>query len=79
MFYDIRSEGVKVQVMCQAQYAKGSVPFEQQHEHLRRGDIIGIVGFPGRTAPRQREDGELSIFATVGSEVRLLDQCRTDP
>ena len=48
-FYDVRNEGVKVQVMCQAQEAKeGGVPFEAQHEHLRRGDIIGIVGFPGR-------------------------------
>lgn len=48
-FYDVRNEGVKVQVMCQAQEAKeGGVSFEAQHEHLRRGDIIGIVGFPGR-------------------------------
>jgi lysyl-tRNA synthetase, class II len=55
VFYDIRSEGVKVQVMCQAQEAKeGSPPFEQQHEHLRCGDIIGIVGYPGRTAPRNK-------------------------
>src|SRR5271165_4705160 len=35
VFYDIRSEGVKVQVMCEAQEAReGSAPFEQQHEHL---------------------------------------------
>lgn len=47
-FYDVRGEGVKVQVMCQAQEATGKVPFEAQHEHLRRGDVIGIVGFPGR-------------------------------
>lgn len=48
VFYDVRNEGVKVQVMCQAQEAGGAVPFEGQHEHLRRGDVIGIVGFPGR-------------------------------
>ncbi|KAJ5669639.1 hypothetical protein N7462_010709 [Penicillium macrosclerotiorum] len=72
IFYDIRAEGVKVQVMCQAQNATGSVPFDQQHEHLRRGDVIGIVGFPGRTAPKNRPDGELSIFAT---EVVLLAPC----
>lgn len=48
VFYDVRNEGVKVQVMCQAQEASGAVPFEAQHEHLRRGDVIGIVGFPGR-------------------------------
>jgi lysyl-tRNA synthetase class 2 len=72
IFYDLRAEGVKVQVMCQAQNATGSVSFEDQHEHLRRGDIIGIVGFPGRTAPKNRPDGELSIFAT---EVILLSPC----
>ncbi|KAJ6072931.1 hypothetical protein N7467_011016 [Penicillium canescens] len=70
-FYDIRAEGVKVQVMCQAQNATGK-PFEEQHELLRRGDIVGIVGFPGRTSPKNRDDGELSIFAT---EVILLAPC----
>ncbi|KAL8967445.1 MAG: hypothetical protein Q9183_002917, partial [Haloplaca sp. 2 TL-2023] len=72
VFYDIRAEGVKVQVMCQAQEAAGDVPFEQQHEHLRRGDIIGIVGYPGRTAPRNRPEGQLSIFAR---EIILLTPC----
>ncbi|KAI4216920.1 MAG: hypothetical protein LQ351_000869 [Letrouitia transgressa] len=71
-FYDIRAEGVKVQVMCQLQEAVGDIPFEQQHEHLRRGDIVGIVGYPGRTSPRNREEGELSIFAR---EVILLTPC----
>ncbi|KAL9610389.1 MAG: hypothetical protein Q9167_004899 [Letrouitia subvulpina] len=71
-FYDIRAEGVKVQVMCQLQEAAGDIPFEQQHEHLRRGDIVGIVGYPGRTAPRNRPEGELSIFAR---EVILLTPC----
>ncbi|MCJ1484800.1 lysyl-tRNA synthetase [Schaereria dolodes] len=72
VFYDIRAEGVKIQVMCQAQEATGPVPFEEQHEHLRRGDIIGIVGYPGRTAPRNRTEGELSIIAR---EIILLTPC----
>ncbi len=72
VFYDIRAEGVKVQVMCQSQEATGNVPFEAQHEHLRRGDIIGIIGYPGRTAPRNRPEGELSIFAR---QVILLTPC----
>ncbi|SPO04942.1 probable lysine-tRNA ligase [Cephalotrichum gorgonifer] len=75
-FYDVKNEGVKIQVMCQAQEVTGSVPFEAQHEHLRRGDIIGIVGFPGRTSPKGKlakgEEGELSIFAT---EIVLLTPC----
>ena len=74
LFYDLRAEGVKVQVMCQAQAvpADAAVPFEQQHEPLRRGDIIGIVGYPGRTSPKTRDEGELSIFAR---EVVLLTPC----
>lgn len=72
VFYDIKAEGVKVQVMCQLQESSGSVPFEQQHEHLRRGDIIGIIGYPGRTAPRNRSEGELSIFAR---QIILLTPC----
>ena len=76
VFYDIRAEGVKVQIMCQSQEATGDVPFEKQHEHLRRGDIIGIVGYPGRTAPRNSvkkgKEGELSIFAR---QVILLTPC----
>ncbi|KAI9718727.1 MAG: Protein kinase [Candelaria pacifica] len=71
-FYDVRAEGVKVQVMCQSQEATGDVPFEEQHDHLRRGDIIGIIGYPGRTKPKTRDEGELSIFA---KEVILLSPC----
>ncbi|KAF2760329.1 lysyl-tRNA synthetase [Pseudovirgaria hyperparasitica] len=72
VFYDIRSQGIQVQVMCQKEFAKGD--FAKQHEHLRRGDIVEIIGYPGRTNPasRQTEEGELSIFAT---EVRLLSPC----
>ncbi|WYZ37847.1 hypothetical protein EsH8_II_001353 [Colletotrichum jinshuiense] len=76
-FYDIRAEGVKVQVMAQAQeVAEGTPSFEDQHLHLRRGDIVGIIGYPGRTAPKSKiekgEEGELSIFAT---EFVLLTPC----
>lgn len=61
-----------MQVVAQAQHANGAVSFEDQHENLRRGDIIGIVGYPGRSNPKNRPDGELSIFAT---EVVLLAPC----
>ena len=53
VFYDIKSNGVRLQIMCQSQ-AQTSVDFEKQHEHLRRGDIIGVVGYPGRTAPKTK-------------------------
>ncbi|KAJ9151163.1 Lysine--tRNA ligase [Pleurostoma richardsiae] len=79
IFYDIRtaadtrSIGTRLQVVCQPEHSKSEVPFEVQHENLRRGDVIGVVGFPGRTAPKkllaEGKEGELSVFAT---EVRLL-------
>lgn len=48
-FYDVRTDGVKVQIMCQAQeVSEGAPSFDAQHEHLRRGDIIGVIGYPGR-------------------------------
>lgn len=79
VFYDVKTEGAKVQIMCQLQESttrEGALSFEQQHEPLRRGDVIGIVGYPGRTAPKNKiekgEEGELSIFAT---EIILLTPC----
>ncbi|KAI5863976.1 hypothetical protein GGS23DRAFT_523305 [Durotheca rogersii] len=70
-FYDCKAEGVSIQVMCEAKNSHG-VPFAEQHGHLRRGDWIGVVGFPGRTNPKSRDVGELSIFAR---EVILLTPC----
>ncbi|ORX94746.1 putative Lysyl-tRNA synthetase, cytoplasmic [Clohesyomyces aquaticus] len=71
-FYDGKAEAVTIQIMCQLQEAAGSVPFLEQHDPLRRGDWIGVVGYPGRTSPKNRDDGELSIFA---KEVILLTPC----
>ncbi|KAI1110510.1 hypothetical protein F5Y14DRAFT_359943 [Nemania sp. NC0429] len=70
-FYDCKAEGVSIQIMCDAKEATG-MAFAEQHDHLRRGDWIGVVGFPGRTKPRTRDVGELSIFAR---EVVLLTPC----
>jgi len=65
VFYDIISDDVKIQVFCSAKMYKGSVPFREAHEKIRRGDFIGIVGVPGRTQPKKKDDslGELSIAA----------------
>ena len=41
--------------------------FDEMHSILRRGDIIGVVGSPGRT-----NAGELSVFA---EDVILLAPC----
>lgn len=49
MFYDLRGEGTKVQIMANASRYKGSEgDFSADIEKLRRGDIIGVVGHPGK-------------------------------
>ncbi|GME67399.1 unnamed protein product [[Candida] boidinii] len=69
-FYNLSGEGVQVQVMAQAQDCAGD--YQKMHELLRRGDIIGVIGYPGRTNPAKGGEGELSVFAT---EVQLLTPC----
>lgn len=77
-FYDIRSEGSRLQVVAQADNLDPNAPsFEEQHINLRRGDIIGIRGYPTRTNPAKKQSegefsGELSIAAV---EVILLSPC----
>ncbi|KFA46050.1 hypothetical protein S40293_07459 [Stachybotrys chartarum IBT 40293] len=71
--------GARLQVVAQADnLQEGSPSFEEQHVNLRRGDIIGIRGYPTRTNPKNKQNsddeyyGELSIAAT---EVTLLSPC----
>jgi lysyl-tRNA synthetase class 2 len=77
-FYDLRAEGSQLQILAQAQnVAEGAPSFEDQHVNLRRGDIIGVKGFPTRTNPKNKQgagskSGELSIAAT---EIVLLAPC----
>jgi lysyl-tRNA synthetase, class II len=56
VFYDLKGDGLKLQVMCNIQNHKGESEFARSHEHIRRGDIIGVRGQPMRTTT-----GELSI------------------
>jgi len=64
-FYDLKSEGAKIQVMSDVGSYKGD--FAKIHDTLRRGDIIGITGVPTRT-----KRGELSI---VPHTIELLSPC----
>jgi lysyl-tRNA synthetase, class II len=79
VFYDLHSDGVKIQVMSivqdwapqpNAEYYGNdeSVPeFTAAHRRIKRGDIIGVRGFIGKS-----KKGELSIFPT---EVLSLSPC----
>lgn len=71
IFYDLISDDTKIQIFCNAKFHKGAKSFEETHEHIRRGDFIGVTGFPGRTNPKEGE-GELSVQA---HEVIHLSYC----
>ncbi|XP_041376266.1 lysine--tRNA ligase-like isoform X2 [Gigantopelta aegis] len=67
LFYDLRGEGVKIQIMANAKYYTSEEAFEEMTEKVKRGDIVGVKGRPGKT-----KKGELSI---IPSEVTLLSPC----
>ncbi|XP_050329610.1 lysine--tRNA ligase isoform X1 [Bactrocera neohumeralis] len=67
IFYDLRGEGVKLQVMANAKLYHNESAFEPDTAKIRRGDIIGISGYPGKT-----KKGELSV---VPKEIKLLSPC----
>lgn len=69
MFYDIHGDGSKIQIMSDvSHYDGGEEAFKEIHQNiLRRGDIVGVIGFPGKS-----KKGELSIFPT---SMQLLSPC----
>ncbi|CAI0555849.1 unnamed protein product, partial [Linum tenue] len=57
-FYDLHGGGAKVQVMTDASKSgMEEADFSKFHSAVKRGDIVGVTGFPGKT-----KRGELSIF-----------------
>nr|CAD1838809.1 unnamed protein product [Ananas comosus var. bracteatus] len=57
-FYDLHGSGAKVQVMADARDSDmDEVEFSKYHAGVKRGDIVGITGYPGKS-----KRGELSIF-----------------
>uniref|UniRef100_A0A8C3RMF2 Lysine--tRNA ligase n=2 Tax=Chelydra serpentina TaxID=8475 RepID=A0A8C3RMF2_CHESE len=67
IFYDLRGEGVKLQVMANSRNYKSEEEYIHINNKLRRGDIIGVQGNPGKT-----KKGELSI---IPREITLLSPC----
>ncbi|KAF8271321.1 lysyl-tRNA synthetase [Lactarius quietus] len=55
-FYDLHSEGKKVQIMATLQDAADKNSFVETHDIFRRGDVVGVIGTPLRS-----KTGELSI------------------
>lgn len=67
-FYDLHGVGAKVQVMADARTSElDEAEFSRFHANVKRGDIVGVTGFPGKT-----KRGELSIFP---KSLVLLSHC----
>lgn len=56
-FYDLHGEGEKIQIMASSNDSHDQENFEALHDVFRRGDVVGVTGFPSRT-----KKGELSIL-----------------
>jgi lysyl-tRNA synthetase, class II len=67
IFYDLVAENFKVQIFFNAGLYNDDEQFETLVQLIKRGDIVGISGKPGRT-----KTGELSISPT---KMRLLSPC----
>lgn len=67
IFYDLRGEGVKIQAMANARFYSSEEEFRNINDRIRRGDILGLVGHPGKT-----KKGELSLIPT---QINLLTPC----
>merc|ERR1711931_46602 len=68
LFYDLRGEGTKIQVMANAgAYKAGEEAFLADVGKIRRGDIVGFTGKPAKT-----KKGELSVIPYT---MQLLSPC----
>nr|CAH7761012.1 unnamed protein product [Callosobruchus chinensis] len=67
IFYDLRGEGTKIQIMATARQYGDESKFEEDVDKIRRGDIVGVEGVPAKT-----KKGELSI---VPKKIKLLSPC----
>lgn len=71
IFFDLHSEGAKVQMMCDARHFEASgldvSGFQRLMNSVKRGDIVGIEGYPGKS-----KRGELSVFP---SSLQVLAPC----
>ncbi|XP_046641889.1 lysine--tRNA ligase-like isoform X1 [Daphnia pulicaria] len=67
VFYVLQSEGVHLQIMANLQSYESADLFYDDLAKIKRGDIIGVKGYPTRT-----KTGELSI---VPRKLELLSPC----
>jgi lysyl-tRNA synthetase class 2 len=67
LFYDVQADGQKIQVMSALDDYENAEAYATIHSRTRRGDIVGITGYPGKS-----KKGELSIFP---KSITILAPC----
>ncbi|VDM97692.1 unnamed protein product [Thelazia callipaeda] len=67
IFYDLHGEGKCLQVLANAKFHKDEESFSDLHDRIKRGDIVGVNGYPARS-----KSGELSI---IPFEIVQLTPC----
>ncbi|KAJ8679936.1 hypothetical protein QAD02_015723 [Eretmocerus hayati] len=67
IFFDLRGEGVKIQVMANAKVYESEEKFHIDMDKIGRGDIMGVVGYPCKS-----KKGEFSIMP---KSIQLLSPC----
>ena len=71
-FYVVKGDGVEVQVMAQLQDYYDQDKYESDNDLIKRGDIVGVEGYVGRTQPKKGGEGEVSVFV---NRIELLTPC----
>lgn len=67
-FFDLIGDGEKIQVLANYSFHDHSKSdFMETYDKIKRGDIVGIKGFPGKS-----KKGELSVFP---KEIQILSYC----
>lgn len=66
-FYDLRGDGAKLQIMSDPKTYEDAEAFAKIHKILKRGDIVGVTGYAGKS-----KNGQLSIFP---KNIILLSPC----
>uniref|UniRef100_A0A8W7Q0Y9 Lysine--tRNA ligase n=1 Tax=Anopheles coluzzii TaxID=1518534 RepID=A0A8W7Q0Y9_ANOCL len=67
IFFDLRGEGLKLQVMANAKAYESEQLFFEETARLRRGDIIGVTG-------RERFEQQAADKAAGDDEAQLVDE-----
>merc|ERR1712033_31160 len=67
LFYDVRGEGVKIQIMANLKEYESEEALYAINNKLKRGDIVGCTGYPCKT-----KMGELSLMP---KKMQLLSPC----